>query len=114
MKTEKYRLFVAPFNSETAKAALDEPYARATNTHVLIYKKGKRPEGYKEMTDADLHFLPQKDKKWLKEVNMIIMQRFLMENQEKANEANAKFFEEFEKELEKEREALSKQGSDTE
>lgn len=114
MKTEKYRLFVAPFNSETAKIALDERYARATKTHVLIYKTGKKPEGYKEMTDADLHFLPQKDRKWLQEVNMVIMQKFLMENREKANEANAKFFEEFEKELEKEREALSKQGSDTE
>ena len=113
MKTEKYRLFVAPFNSETAKEALDEPYARATNTHVLIYKKGKKPDGYKEMKDADLHFLPQKDRKWLQDVNMILMQMFLVENQEKSKEADKKFFAEFEKELEKEREALSKQGSDT-
>lgn len=111
MKTEKYRLYVAPFTNETIKAALDEPYARASKTHVLIYKKGKGPDGYKEMKDEDAYLLPASDVKWLKEVNIVLMEKFLLEHREKSEKAEAKFIKEFERELQAEREKLAQQRS---
>ena len=112
MRTEKYRLYAAPFNTETATVALSESYSRATKTHVLIYKRGKCPDGFKEMTDDTIHLLPSADRKWLLEMNMALIQEFVQKDADRKESANKKFLEEFEKELEKERLTLSQQGSD--
>lgn len=111
MKTEKYHLYVAPFNEKTAEIALNEAYSKATKTHILIYRKGKCPDGYKEMKEADLYLLPASDAKWLREINMMLIQKFMMKNREKQEKANIKFLNDFEKELEIEREKLKKQES---
>ena len=107
MTEEKYHLYVAPFNNETAQIALNEKYARAASTHVMIYKTGGEcPKGYKEMTDADIHLLPTESLKWLREVNGAIIQQFVKDRMEEQERANKKFLEEFERELEIEREKL--------
>ena len=114
MRTEKYRLYIGMLTPENITTALNEAYSRATKTHVLIYKQGKGPEGFKEITDADVFRLPNADLKWLKEVNMAVIQKFMLQHEEKQRKAEKKFLEEFEKELQKEREKLSKQDGDTE
>ena len=112
MKTEKYRLFVAATRNETIKAALDEAYSKASGTHVLIYTNGKRPAGFKEMKDGDLHLLPFADRDWLREVNIEIMKAFEQKHAEEAEKAGKKFLEVFEQELEKEREKLAGNGGE--
>ena len=112
MKTEKYRLFVAATRNETIKAALDEAYSKASGTHVLIYTNGKRPAGFKEMKDGDLHLLPSADRDWLREVNIEIMKAFEQKHAEEAEKAGKKFLEVFEQELEKEREKLAGNGGE--
>jgi hypothetical protein len=75
---ERWHLYLAPFNSETAAIAMAERYARATPTHVMIYnEKDECPDGFKEMTEETLYLLPVEDRKWLKEVNNIIIQQFI-------------------------------------
>ena len=112
MKTEKYRLFVAATRNETIKAALDEAYSKASGTHVLIYTNGKRPAGFKEMKDNDLHLLPSADRDWLRDVNIEIMKAFEQKHAEEAEKAGKKFLEVFEQELEKEREKLAGNGGE--
>ena len=69
VKEERWHLYLAPFNSETAAIAMAERYARATPTHVMIYnEKDECPDGFKEMTEETLYLLPVEDRKWLKEV----------------------------------------------
>lgn len=114
MKTEKYHLYVAPFNQESARAALEEAYSKASRTHVLIYKKGKKPEGYKEITDENLHLLPDADRKWLYETNIEVMRTFVAKHKKEAEKAQKNFLEEFERELEVERKKLKDQERDTE
>ena len=105
----RYHLYVAPFNSQTAAIAMEQRYARATSTHVMIYNTGECPELFKEMTDAELHLLPKESLKWLREVNTIIIQQFIAERMEEHERANKKFLEEFEREMQKEREKLLEQ-----
>ena len=114
MKTEKYRLYIGMLNPANINTALNESYSRATRTHVLIYKRGKSPEGFKEMTDMDLFRLPASDRKWLQEINTEIMRDFVIRHAEEEKRAERKFLDQFAKELEKEREKLSKQGGDSE
>lgn len=111
MKTERYRLYVGVMGKENIQTALNEAYSRATKTHILIYKKGKCPDGFKEMREEDTYLLPASDIQWLKEVNMTLMQEFLKKNQAKEERAERKFLDEFEKELQIEREKLAKQES---
>lgn len=112
MKTEQYRLYVAATRNDTIKAALDEPYSKASSTHILIYKRGKCPPGFKEMKEENLHLLSSADRDWLKEVNMAVIGQFVKKHEEEAEEAGKKFLEEFEKELEKERQKILSQGGD--
>lgn len=111
MKTEKYRLYVGVMNKENMQIALNEAYSMARKTHILIYKKGKCPNGFKEMKPDESYLLPANDQKWLKEVNMELISQFILKNKEKEEKANKKFFEEFEKELQVEREKLAQQES---
>lgn len=112
MKTERYRLYIGTLTEENVTVALNEAYSRATRTHVLIYKKGKKPDGFKEVTDVDVFRLPVSDQKWLQEVNTEIMRLFLIRHAEEEKRAERKFLTEFEKELEKEREKLAQQARD--
>lgn len=110
MKAEKYRLYVAPFNQETAKVALSEPYAKASKTHILLYKKGKKPDEYKEITDENINLLPAADRKWLQEINVRLIREFMREHREEEERANKKFLEEFERELQIEKQKLTGSG----
>ena len=109
--TERYHLYAAAFNRETAEIALNEPYSKASKTHILIYRKEGCPEGYKEIKDADVFMLPSTDQQWLGEVNKMLIQRFLIEHREERERADKKFLEELERELENERRKLSETGS---
>lgn len=106
MTEERYHLYLAPFNSETAQIALNEKYARATPDYVMIYNKGECPEGYKEMTEEALHLLPKDGLKWLNEVNLLVIQEFTKERMDEIERANRRFMEAFENELKAEREKL--------
>lgn len=110
MRTEKYRLYVAPFNQETAKVALSEPYAKASKTHILLYKKGKKPDEYKEITDENINLLPAVDRKWLQEINVRLIREFMLNHREEEERANEKFLEEFERELQIEKQKLTGSG----
>lgn len=110
MRAEKYRLYVAPFNQETAKVALSEPYAKASKTHILLYKKGKKPDEYKEITDENINLLPAADRKWLQEINVRLIREFMREHREEEERANKKFLEEFERELQIEKQKLTGSG----
>lgn len=115
MTTETYRLYAAPFNSETAQAAMNSEYARATPTHVIVYSTGEKPKGFKEITKETLSLLPKEDMKWLAEINRGIIQDFVKKHMEEQERANKQFLEDFERELEKERQKLlSEQAGDTE
>lgn len=110
MRAEKYRLYVAPFNQDTAKVALSEPYAKASKTHILLYKKGKKPDEYKEITDENINLLPAADRKWLQEINVRLIREFMREHREEEERANKKFLEEFERELQIEKQKLTGSG----
>lgn len=112
MKQEKWRLFVAPTRNDTMRAALDEAYSKASGTHILIYKKGKCPPGYKEMKDGNLELLPAADREWLNDVNMNVIAAFEKRHEAEQERANIKFLERFEKELEIERGKLSGTGGE--
>lgn len=112
MKTEKYRLYIGTLTEANINLALNEAYSRAMRTHVLIYKKGKAPDGFKEITDVDVFRLPVSDQKWLQEVNVEVMRLFLKQHAEEERKAERKFLTEFEKELAKEREKLAQQARD--
>lgn len=114
MKTEKYHLYIAAFNQDSAKIALDEPYSKASRTHVLIYKQGKKPDGYKEIKDADIYMLPASDRKWLEETNLAIMKLFMIKHRAEAERARKNFLEDFERELATERRKLQEQERDSE
>ena len=112
MKQEKWRLFVAPTRNDTMRAALDEAYSKASGTHILIYKKGKCPPGYKEMKDENLNLLPTADREWLNDVNLNVIAAFEKRYAAEQERANMQFLERFEKELEIERGKLSGTGGE--
>lgn len=109
-KMEKYRLFAATTRNDTMRTALDETYSKASGTHILIYKKGKCPAGFKEIKEPDIHLLPSADREWLREVNLVILKAFEKKYAEEEEKANKKFLNDFEKELESERRKLQEQG----
>lgn len=112
MKTEKWRLFVAPTRQDTMKTALDEAYSKASGTHILIYRKGKCPAGYREMKDENLGLLPAADREWLNEVNMTVIAAFERRHAAEQERADRQFLAAFERELEEERRKLSEAGGE--
>lgn len=112
MKEEAYYLYVGMLNPESIKVGLDESFSKVTKTHVLVYKKGKCPNGFKEISGVDYYRLPMSDRKWVQEANTAIMRLFLMEHKEEEERAGKKFLEDLERELQKEDEKL--RGSGTE
>ena len=111
VKKETWRLYVAPTRRDTMRTALNEAYAKASGTHVLIYKQGKKPNGFKEITDAEIELLPSADKEWLRETNLEVTKLFIAEHEAEVQRAGMKFLSEFERELAVEREKLAQQGS---
>ena len=107
MKNEKWRLYVAVTRNDTMKVALDEPYSKASGTHILIYKRGKCPAGYKEIKDENIGLLSSADMEWLKDVNIEVMKLFSKKHEEEMERAGNKFLNDFERELEIERKKLS-------
>ena len=113
MTEEKYHLFVAPFTETTAAIAMSERYALATASHVMIYRTNPEcPESFREMTEENLHLLPDESLKWLREMNITIIQDFRNRKMEEQERANKKFLEDFERELEAEKQKLLQQRGD--
>lgn len=98
-KVIQYRLFAAAFNPDTAQIAMETPFSRISNGYILLYKRGKAPKGYKELTPEILEILTSDEKNWLQEVNIAIMQDYLRTHQEEARKSMVAFGERFEKEL---------------
>ena len=111
VKKETWRLYVAATRMDTMKVALDEAYAKASGTHVLIYKQGKCPAGFKEIKEENIDLLPVADKEWLRSVNIEVTKQFLAAHEKEVQEAGKKFLERFGQELFNEREKLANQGS---
>lgn len=111
-KVEKYKLFAAICNAETMRIALETPYSRVSNGYILLYKQGDAPAGYKEMTPEILEILTDDEKKWLKDVNLAIIQLFLQEHKEEARKGMLAFGKRFERELQSEVEKRTEAAKD--
>lgn len=111
MKTETYKLFLAPYSKEALETAMCVPFSRATKQYVLVYKRGHRPSPlFKAMGTAQLRMLGEADKRWLNEVNVEIASDFLRRHSDEEKNAALKFVEDFQHELEKERAEMKKGG----
>lgn len=111
-KVEKYKLFAAICNADTMRIALETPYSRVSNGYILLYKQGDAPAGYKEMTPEILEILTDDEKKWLKDVNLAIIQLFLQEHKEEARKGMLAFGKRFERELQSEVEKRTEAAKD--
>lgn len=103
MKTLKYRLYAAVAKPETLEIAMSTAYARVNGGYILVYKKGKAPVGYKEVTEPALHMLSEDDRKWLDDINVTIMEAFALEHAESEEKGIKKFAERFEEALKAQR-----------
>lgn len=101
-KVQKYRLFAARCSAETMEIAMETPYARIANGYILLYKPGKCPEGYAELTDKADELLNDTEKAWLRETNLAILEAFAQKHQEAARKGMIAFGKRFEKELQAE------------
>ena len=101
-KVRKYRLFAAKCTQQTVEIAMNTPYARIANGYILLYKSGKAPEGYTEMTDKAEELLSDTEKAWLRETNLAIMEEFLKKNAQAARRGMIAFGKRFRENLEKE------------
>lgn len=110
-KVVKYRLFAAAFSAETARIAMETPFARISNGYILLYKQGGAPDGYKELTPEIMEILTKDEKEWLREVNLAIMQEFLQKHERQARKAMIAFRKRFEKELKAEAEKGTEAGA---
>lgn len=108
---ENYRLYAAMLNEKTMRAALETPYARISGGYALIYKRGKAPDGYREMTGKALGLLTDAEKQWLEETNIAIMEQFVKKHEEAQKRGIRKFAARFEEELRAERERLEGKGN---
>lgn len=113
MIVKKYHLYVGVLNTKTIQQAMEESFVRASQTHILIYKEGECPEGFKEITDENIYLLPSADIKWLCEVNIELMKQFRADHEEECRRAEEQFVKDFETELEAEKRKLSGQECDT-
>lgn len=111
-KVAKYRLFAAAFNAETARIAMETPFARISNGYILLYKQGGAPAGYKELTPEILEILTKDEKGWLQEVNLAIMQEFLQKHEKEARKGMIAFGKRFDKELKAEMSKGTEAGQD--
>lgn len=100
----KYRLFAALSNAETLKIALETAYARVANGYILLYKRGKAPKGYKELTEKMLELLTAEERAWLQSVNIAVMQEFVRKHEKEARRGMIAFGKRFEEELKAEAE----------
>lgn len=105
-KTIRYRLYAAVTDQSTVKAAFEAPYSRINGRYALIYKRGKAPTGYKEITDKIEALLAESDRQWIQETNARIMAQFVSEHKEAQHMGIMDFAKRFEKELEAEREKM--------
>lgn len=113
MITQQYHLYVAEMTTKNIQIALEESFVRATKTHILIYKEGECPGGYKEIGKENIYLLPDDDLKWLCDVNLELMKQFIADHEEERRKAEEKFVKDFETELEAEKQKLSEQERDT-
>lgn len=114
MRSETYKLFLAPYSVSALETAMSVPFSRATNHYVLIYKRGNRPSAeFKQMGLEQIRMLGKRDMEWLHDVNMEIATDFLRRHSAEEKRAAEKFLQEFQNELEAEKEKL-KGGSEHE
>lgn len=98
-KVIQYRLFAAAISPRAIQIAMETPFSRISNGYILLYKRGKAPEGYKELTPEIIEILTNDEKDWLQEANTAIMQDYFRSHQEEAHKGMIAFGERFEKEL---------------
>lgn len=110
-KVIQYRLFAAAFNPDTAQIAMETPFSRISNGYILLYKRGKAPKGYKELTPEILEILTKDELDWLRDVNIAVMQEFLQEHEEEARKGMIAFGQRFEEELKAEMEKETEAGT---
>ena len=113
MKSETYKLFLAPYSKEALETAMNVPFSRATSQYVLVYKRGHRPSPlFKPLQMHQLRMLGDNDMHWLREVNVEIASDFLRRHSEEEKNAAMKFIEDFQRELEKEPDEVEKKGGE--
>lgn len=106
MRTERYRLYAAKNTEKNASYAFEVDYFRITEHYILVYKRGKSPEGYKEIRESDTGLLSESDLAWLRETNIAIMQDYMVRHDTECRRAQEKFLSRFRKELEAERKKI--------
>jgi hypothetical protein len=107
MKSETYKLFLAPYSESAMEKAMEMPFSRATNHYVLIYKRGNKPgPEFKQLGLPQIRLLGKRDMEWLQEVNTEIAMDFLRRHSTEEKRAAEKFLTDFQKELETEMENM--------
>ena len=106
VKLKTYRLYAAVANPETIETAMNTPYARICGGYALVYKTGKRPNGYSPVDDTGYNLLPEEDRKWIEEVNWAILAEFADKHKESVKKGVRVFAERFDAALKTQREEM--------
>ena len=109
----KYRLYAAIADQSTVKTAMEAQYSRINGKYALVYKRGKAPAGFKEITGKIMELLTDTDRQWIQETNANIMMRFAAEHEEAQRKGIRKFAKRFEDELKAEREKMEDERNGT-
>lgn len=100
----RYRLYELASTMRVLEAVQEKQrFFRATPDHVLVYTRGRKPEGGTLVKNVAA--LCATDKAWLEGCNIIIAEELLQKSQEAQGKMTA-FLSSLEKELEKERDLL--------
>ena len=100
-KNGSYRLYIMDSDKEGQIEATQHMFAKIHKGYVLIYETSA-PFHSAELTDQEIISLPEDDKEWLMKCNQIILNNFVLANQDLLDSGREKFLQEFERELEKE------------
>ena len=112
-KVIKYRLYAAKTDQSTVKTAFEAEWSRICGRYVLVYKRGKAPEGFKEIAGKAMEMLTDADRQWVQETNAGIMMRFAAEHEDAQRRGVRKFARRFEDELKAERKKMEDERNGT-
>ena len=104
MIKETWKLYKAEADENSIAEAMKQEYARISGEKVLIYCRGKKPNGFTNVKDE--HTLTKEETAWIGESNIAIMTAFSEKHRKEREKAERSFLERFERELEKEREKM--------
>lgn len=97
--TIAYKLYCARCCESTFLKSLEYQYARVSDGHILVYKTGRAPKGFVEVSKEALALLTEAERDWLKEANIHIMQEYVKAHQAEAQRSMMRFAEDLEREL---------------